>query len=116
MLRHSLGGAARRTLANKRWSSIQTGPLLETTTLPSGLRIATDSTAGHFAAVGVYVNAGSRYESAPTLGFSHLLDRMTYSVRMATESGQVPAHETYAVVNRPAKIGRASNLQRKRQL
>ena len=54
--------------------------LLEVTTLPSGLRVATESTPGHFVAVGLYTNAGSRYETAETLGSSHLLDRLSFAV------------------------------------
>ncbi|KAK4687959.1 hypothetical protein P7C73_g2156, partial [Tremellales sp. Uapishka_1] len=48
------------------------------TTLPNKLRVATESQPGHFHAVGVYVDAGSRYESPRTSGVSHLLDRMAF--------------------------------------
>jgi processing peptidase subunit alpha len=54
--------------------------VLQVTTLPDGLRVATESMPGHFAALGVYANAGSRYEHAQTMGASHLLDRMSYCV------------------------------------
>jgi processing peptidase subunit alpha len=35
---------------------------------------------GHFHAIGVYVDAGSRFESSLTSGCSHLLDRLAFKV------------------------------------
>lgn len=54
----------------------------QVTTLPNGLRVATESTPGHFQALGAYVDAGSRFEWAGTSGVSHLLDRMAFKVRI----------------------------------
>lgn len=51
------------------------------TTLTNGVRVATDPSPGHFVATGVYVDAGSRYESDRFRGCSHLLDRMSFKVR-----------------------------------
>ncbi|KAI9021240.1 peptidase M16 inactive domain-containing protein [Hyaloraphidium curvatum] len=57
------------------------------TTLPNGLRVATEDLPGHFYAVGVYVDAGTRNEcdagaagpgSVSTEGVAHLLDRMAF--------------------------------------
>ncbi|KAI9105307.1 Metalloenzyme, LuxS/M16 peptidase-like protein [Phlyctochytrium arcticum] len=49
------------------------------TTLPNGLRIASQEAPGHFVAVGVYVDAGTRrYESDRTAGCSHVLDRTSF--------------------------------------
>ena len=39
-----------------------TAPLLQVSTLPNGVRVATDGTPGHFVAAGIYVGAGCRYE------------------------------------------------------
>ncbi|ORX79313.1 hypothetical protein K493DRAFT_292010 [Basidiobolus meristosporus CBS 931.73] len=50
----------------------------EITTLGNGIRVATENTPGHFSAVGVYVDAGSRYETEETRGVSHLLDRIAF--------------------------------------
>ena len=50
------------------------------TTLSNGIRVATENTLGHFSAVGVFVDAGSRYETPRTLGVSHILDRMAFKV------------------------------------
>ncbi|PWN39872.1 hypothetical protein IE81DRAFT_349775 [Ceraceosorus guamensis] len=50
-------------------------------TLPNKVRVATQAAPGHFSAVGVYVDTGSRYERAwvpGESGVSHLLDRMAF--------------------------------------
>ncbi|GAA5960542.1 hypothetical protein JCM3765_003672 [Sporobolomyces pararoseus] len=53
-------------------------PALKVTTLPNGIRVASDPTPGHFVAAGVYVDAGSRYESIRTRGAGHMVDRLGF--------------------------------------
>ncbi|KAF7968119.1 hypothetical protein HWV62_20103 [Athelia sp. TMB] len=53
-------------------------PPVQITTLPNKIRVATESTPGHFSSVGLYVDAGSRYETPSTSGVSHFLDRMAF--------------------------------------
>lgn len=48
------------------------------TTLSNGVRVATDSLPGPFAGVGVYVDAGSRYEDESLRGVSHIMDRLAF--------------------------------------
>lgn len=48
------------------------------TKLPNGVRVATEESQGHFASLGVYVDAGSRYEDDTTRGVSHILDRLAF--------------------------------------
>ncbi|TDL20967.1 mitochondrial processing peptidase [Rickenella mellea] len=61
-------------------------PPVQITTLPNNIRVATESTPGHFSAVGLYVDAGSRYETPSTSGVSHFLDRMAFkSTRTRTD-------------------------------
>lgn len=55
--------------------------------LKNGLRIVTNSTPGHFSALGAYIDAGSRYEISATSGISHMLDRMAWK-STPTRSGQ----------------------------
>ncbi|KAG5462005.1 MAG: Metalloenzyme, LuxS/M16 peptidase-like protein, partial [Olpidium bornovanus] len=52
------------------------------TKLPNGLRVATENTPGHFAALGIYLDAGSRYETGGTRGCSHLVGRLAFKVRL----------------------------------
>lgn len=56
-------------------------PQLKVSTLANGIRVASDPTPGHFVAAGVYVDAGSRYESLNTRGAAHLTDRLAFKVR-----------------------------------
>ena len=54
---------------------------VEVTALPNRVRVATEGTPGHFSAVGVYVDAGSRFERTwvpGESGVSHLMDRMAF--------------------------------------
>lgn len=61
-------------------TSVPIPPLTEITRLPNQLRVATKATPGHFASVGVYIDAGSRYETPLFAGISHILDRMAFKV------------------------------------
>lgn len=71
--------ALRRTLSTAAPADEQ----LKVTTLPNGVRVASDPTPGHFVAAGVYVDAGSRYESAHTRGAAHMTDRLAFKVRLS---------------------------------
>ncbi|SMN20799.1 similar to Saccharomyces cerevisiae YHR024C MAS2 Larger subunit of the mitochondrial processing protease (MPP) [Maudiozyma saulgeensis] len=46
--------------------------------LSNGLRVATSSVPGHFSALGLYINAGSRYEKRNLKGCTHILDRLAF--------------------------------------
>ncbi|GAA96566.1 uncharacterized protein L969DRAFT_94973 [Mixia osmundae IAM 14324] len=59
-------------------ASPSSAALLQTTTLPNGVRVATESTPGHFVSAGIYVDTGSRYENDRTRGCSHVLDRLAF--------------------------------------
>ncbi|XP_008655317.1 mitochondrial-processing peptidase subunit alpha isoform X1 [Zea mays] len=48
------------------------------TTLPNGLRVATEDIPGPSACIGFFVNSGSVYESGETTGVSYLLERMGF--------------------------------------
>ncbi|PMB66391.1 Mitochondrial-processing peptidase subunit alpha [Beauveria bassiana] len=48
------------------------------TTLPNGLRVASEALPGSFAGVGVYVEGGSRFEDASLRGVSHIMDRLAF--------------------------------------
>ncbi|CAA0830016.1 Probable mitochondrial-processing peptidase subunit beta [Striga hermonthica] len=60
-------------------TDILSAPLTRVTTLSNGLRIATESDlTASTATVGVFVDAGSRFESADTNGTSHFLEHMIF--------------------------------------
>ncbi|RAL37159.1 hypothetical protein DM860_004081 [Cuscuta australis] len=48
------------------------------TTLPNGIKIASEASVSPAASVGLYVNSGSIYETPDTFGASHLLERMAF--------------------------------------
>ncbi|KAL5036928.1 hypothetical protein BDV3_006075 [Batrachochytrium dendrobatidis] len=48
------------------------------TELSNGVRVATHNSLGHFVSAGIYVDAGSKYESSENAGVSHMLDRMAF--------------------------------------
>ena len=55
-------------------------PTTQVTVLPNKIRVATENTPGHFAAVGLYIDAGTRYETPLTSGVTHFLDRLAFRV------------------------------------
>ncbi|KFH41641.1 Mitochondrial-processing peptidase subunit alpha-like protein [Hapsidospora chrysogenum ATCC 11550] len=48
------------------------------TTLPNGLRVASEALPGSFSGVGVYLEAGSRFENESLRGVSHIMDRLAF--------------------------------------
>ncbi len=52
----------------------------QVTTLPNGVRVATEALPGPFSGIGVYVDAGSRYENEELRGVSHIVDRLAFKV------------------------------------
>ncbi|KAI9511880.1 mitochondrial processing peptidase [Russula earlei] len=74
----TFGKALRRCPRLRHASTLPLNPSAQVTTLPNKIRVATENTPGHFASVGLYVDAGARYETASNLGVSHFLDRMAF--------------------------------------
>jgi processing peptidase subunit alpha len=59
------------------------------TTLPNGIRVATEALPGHFSGIGVYVDAGSRYENDALRGLSHIIDRLAFKSTRGTTGDQM---------------------------
>ncbi|KAK8157318.1 putative mitochondrial processing peptidase alpha subunit [Phyllosticta citrichinensis] len=59
------------------------------TTLPNGIRVATEALPGHFSGIGVYVDAGSRYETPELRGVSHIIDRLAFKSTKNRSSDQM---------------------------
>jgi processing peptidase subunit beta len=53
-------------------------PATEVTTLDSGLRVATEDSGAATATVGLWIDAGSRYESNDNNGVAHFLEHMAF--------------------------------------
>ncbi|THH18254.1 hypothetical protein EW146_g2693 [Bondarzewia mesenterica] len=80
-MRRNWPALARRGIQQRQRRKLSTeavNPPVQITTLPNRIRVATETTPGHFSSVGLYVDAGSRYETSLTSGVSHFLDRMAF--------------------------------------
>ncbi|KAI5479932.1 hypothetical protein MNV49_002222 [Pseudohyphozyma bogoriensis] len=64
--------------ALSRRSLATAAPLTQTTTLPNGLTIATESSPSQTATVGIWIDAGSRGDSASASGTAHFLEHMAF--------------------------------------
>lgn len=60
------------------WCLQDPSELDQISTLSNGIRVATESLPGPFAGVGVYIDAGSRYEDESLRGVSHIMDRLAF--------------------------------------
>lgn len=67
-----------RALATATDKSIEPTQFDKVTQLPNGIRVATEALPGAFAGVGVYLDAGSRYENDSLRGVSHIVDRLAF--------------------------------------
>lgn len=61
----------------------------QVTELQNGVRVATESLPGPFSGVGVYVDAGSRYENESLRGVSHIIDRLAFKSTTSRNSDQM---------------------------
>ncbi len=56
------------------------GPVTNITTLPNGLRVASENLEVGTATIGVWIDAGSRFESEVNNGTAHFLEHMAFKV------------------------------------
>ncbi|CEM05771.1 unnamed protein product [Vitrella brassicaformis CCMP3155] len=76
--------AAGAQRASVRWMSDEVPaeawlqPKTQVTTLPNGLRVATQQTFDETATIGLWIDSGSRYETKETNGAAHFLEHMAF--------------------------------------
>ena len=58
----------------------------QVTRLPNKIRVATEAVPGHFSGIGIFIDAGSRYEDASLRGVSHIIDRLAFKVWVQFEA------------------------------
>lgn len=76
------------------WCLQDPSELDQISTLSNGVRVATESLPGPFAGVGVYIDAGSRYEDESLRGVSHIMDRLAFkSTNVRSSDGMLEALE-----------------------
>jgi len=66
------------TAARRRFSSLPMQQPTMVSTLPNQLRVASESTGGETATVGVWIDTGSRYETDANNGVAHFLEHMAF--------------------------------------
>ncbi len=72
-------GTAASLVTEEFPSYVLKAPTTDVTTLPSGLRVASETVMGsETATVGVWIDAGSRYETAANNGAAHFLEHMAF--------------------------------------
>ncbi|KAF9567808.1 mitochondrial processing peptidase, partial [Agrocybe pediades] len=76
-------------IARRGITSASAPPATQITVLPNKIRVATEHTPGHFSSVGLYVDAGSRYETPATSGVSNFLDRMAFKSTLSRSDEQM---------------------------
>lgn len=64
--------------STKRAFSKLSSSTFQLSKLPNGFKVATSGEPGHFSALGLYVGAGSRFESRNCKGCTHILDRLAF--------------------------------------
>uniref|UniRef100_A0A8R1I0B5 Mitochondrial-processing peptidase subunit beta n=1 Tax=Caenorhabditis japonica TaxID=281687 RepID=A0A8R1I0B5_CAEJA len=78
---------SRRKLALAQQKSVFV-PETVVTTLPNGFRVATENTGGSTATIGVFIDAGSRYENEKNNGTAHFLEHMAFKVGVFIEKDE----------------------------
>ena len=74
----SMAAMATSDVASMYPAHLSRGPATEIDTLPNGLRVASEGGHGETATVGVWIDAGSRYETAKNNGAAHFLEHMAF--------------------------------------
>ena len=60
-------------------TNVKRSSAMQVTTLPNGMRVASETTPfAETATVGVWIDAGSRYETADNNGAAHFLEHMAF--------------------------------------
>lgn len=99
MLRTVSARCARGAAARVRSFSAVAQQPTQVSTLPNELRIASESTGGETATVGVWIDTGSRYETDANNGVAHFLEHMAFKgtskrsqLQLETEVENMGAH------------------------
>ena len=90
--------AVRLARSARSFSAVAQQPT-SVSTLPNGMRVASESNGGETATVGVWIETGSRYESDANNGVAHFLEHMAFKgtgkrsqLQLETEVENMGAH------------------------
>lgn len=68
-----------RAVAKRLYSVVSPKEPYKFRQLANGVKVVTNPLPSHFAALGVYMNAGSRFETPDVMGCLHLVDKLAYN-------------------------------------
>jgi len=77
-MRRAVTRTAPRVAAARNFSAVPAQQPTLVSTLPNQLRVASESTGGETATVGMWIDTGSRYESDANNGVAHFLEHMAF--------------------------------------
>merc|ERR1719424_345882 len=77
-MRRAVQHVGPRVAAARAFSSVPAQSPTLVSTLPNQLRVASESTGGETATVGMWIDTGSRYESDSDNGVAHFLEHMAF--------------------------------------
>ncbi|RKF63048.1 Mitochondrial-processing peptidase subunit alpha [Erysiphe neolycopersici] len=69
--------------------TVDPSKLDEISTLSNGVRVATEALPGHFSGIGVFIDAGSRFENEELRGISHIIDRLAFKSTQRRNSDEM---------------------------
>jgi hypothetical protein len=72
-------------------------PATQVTVLESGLRVASEDSGAPTATVGIWIDAGSRYEDDRNNGVAHFLEHMAFKVRLTHCVGYTACLKNYCL-------------------
>lgn len=72
------GAVSGAAMSASNHALLQAWPTTQVTTLSNGLRVASEPGHGETATVGVWIDTGSRYETAANNGVAHFLEHMSF--------------------------------------
>jgi secreted Zn-dependent insulinase-like peptidase len=89
--------ASANTLKHSYPASLSLVPETRITTLKNGFRIATESNPNVLTAtVGMWIDAGSRFENEKNNGVAHFLEHMAFKVFLLLKKGNQESHSNSA--------------------
>merc|ERR1719424_2811709 len=98
-MRRAVQHVGPRVAAARAFSSVPAQSPTLVSTLPNQLRVASESTGGETATLGMWIDTGSRYESDANNGVAHFLEHMAFKgttkrtqLQLETEVENMGAH------------------------
>jgi len=86
-------------------------PATQVTVLESGLRVASEDSGAPTATVGIWIDAGSRYEDDRNNGVAHFLEHMAFKVRLTQCVGYTACSKNHFLYGRAYLVEQSMAVQ-----